>query len=231
MNATAEKADTKFWKELLEHIIDKGRLTPKFQVERAIGPILGFFLEKYPSLLGGDFTMLAAEFPLKKPGSGELTNIDWLLFDRSGSSPQLVLLELKTGEPSGFKVEQLKTYLEILKAPKPWPRLWGDFKQIRDARGSYKYKYEFMGRHLDAVLPSCQGIEEADAKVVYLGPETMRGVFNRGLENCSRDVVDFISFGHMRENLHNDVDNSHAVYLKMLCDALSRLDSKTDKRT
>jgi len=73
-----------FFQELLEHIISL-RDVPKVQLERVIGPVIGFFIEDIASALldGDEIVNLGAEFPLKKAKNLQSTNIDWLLFNKS----------------------------------------------------------------------------------------------------------------------------------------------------
>jgi hypothetical protein len=68
---------------------------PKFQLERAVSPLLGIFIKE---IINSQFnvrtTISIPEFPLKKMDNNQSTNIDWLLIDVINKS--LFLIELKT---------------------------------------------------------------------------------------------------------------------------------------
>lgn len=105
--------DLKFFEALLDDIL-LGTMIPKMQIERAIGPIIGFFLaEAISKVQGGrDIVVLCPEFPLRKPSSDgkdthQSTNIDWLMFDKD--SKELILLELKTTDTT-FSASQNSIY-------------------------------------------------------------------------------------------------------------------------
>lgn len=231
MSSKAENAEEEFWRELLEYIIDKGRMIPKFQVERAIGPILGFFLAKNPSLLGGNVTLLATEFPLKKIGSLQSTNIDWLLFDEDDK--QLVFLELKT-DSSSFKREQLERYLKFLKDPSPWVNLTKGLRDIRRAPSPYQYKYEGLEQGISEAILDCDGIEKAGVNVIYLIPDTTKELFSKTLNEYGESYsgidlaerVKCLSFKDLRNNLQRCKTNALSVHLGLLCKVLCKLDSE-----
>jgi hypothetical protein len=191
MNSIADKTGDAFWGELLHHIVEKGRRTPKVQVERAVGPILGFFLDQAISdllnndddvqpegRLRADVVTLATEFPLKKPDpSNQSTNIDWLMYDEANN--ELLLVELKT-ETTSFRSDQLGTYLAIATGS-PWCRMKMDFDAIYNASKSWKYQ---CAKNL--LEKQHEKFEErlvnARARVLYLAPEATRDSFNTALE-------------------------------------------------
>lgn len=113
----SSQMSTEFLRHLLAHLLE-GSQIPKVQVERSVGPVLGFFLAdvltatlKDDEVLSGRYRMLCPEFPLVKEKSNSLqsTNIDFLLYNEDRQA--LVFLELKTAG-SSFSPEQATIYLE-----------------------------------------------------------------------------------------------------------------------
>ena len=89
-------------------------MIPKVQTEREVGPILDMFLEgllteafRDDPQLSGPITTISREFPFKKPGIRQSTNIDWLM--RNAEREQLIFVELKTADTS-FDGEQSEIY-------------------------------------------------------------------------------------------------------------------------
>lgn len=61
-----KKSEKRFVEALMKGVLD-GAMVPKLQVERALAPIMGFFIEVVLSeKLDSDILMLSPEFPLKK---------------------------------------------------------------------------------------------------------------------------------------------------------------------
>ncbi|NCT66658.1 MAG: hypothetical protein GXC76_03330 [Rhodanobacteraceae bacterium] len=225
--------DEAFWSALLAKLIDKGRRIPKFQVERAVGPILGFFLDQAIShLLGSKVVTLAAEFPLKKPGNRQSTNIDWLMYDQQKG--ELVLLELKT-EPGSFRSEQFDTYLALANQEAPWTDMKKAFHSIRDA-SAYSRKYDYVAKQLEAVSATCAGIERAQVRVLYLAPKSAAESFRRALAEFTKehpgsalgDRVEFRSFEDLRGSAHAAGEFDFARYRDILYDALLLLDKNDE---
>lgn len=81
---------------------------PKFQLERAVSPLLGIFIKQIINKL---FTTYVSEpipeFPLKKKGNTQSTNVDWLLFDDNKKT--IYCVELKTDKFS-YNSGQSKIY-------------------------------------------------------------------------------------------------------------------------
>lgn len=87
---------------------------PKFQLERAISPLLGIFIIEF---INKNFNLNVSvsipEFPIrtsKHKDDFQSTNIDWLLFDRENHT--LYLIEFKTDLYSLGK-DQYGTYKEV----------------------------------------------------------------------------------------------------------------------
>jgi len=81
---------------------------PKFQIERAISPLLGIFIKEIVNKkLNVSVSVSFPEFPLKHEGDNQSTNIDWLLVDRKNKT--LYFIELKTDNLS-YNSEQFGIY-------------------------------------------------------------------------------------------------------------------------
>jgi len=241
------EADESFWSKLLAHIVEGGRRTPKFQVERAIGPILGFFLPKAISELlnserhahrkgQSNVVTLAAEFPLRKPGTGyQSTNIDWLMYDTS--SNELLLVELKT-EIASFQGDQLETYLELAATANPWKGMKEGFDNICKVTKSPKYRY--AGKQLREVLDNCPDVENARVRVVYLAPKATAAAFDEAVKKfkpskptsalASDSAVCFF-FEDLARFANGTAKDDLAPYRDKLFSALTALDRDLDEST
>lgn len=211
----AAMPDEAFWGALLNHIIEDGRRTPKVQVERSIGPILGFFLEKAISdLLGREVITLAPEFPLKKAEDYQSTNIDWLLYDKTRN--ELLMVELKT-ENTSFCVEQLTTYLRLAINDAPWERMKHDLCRIGKASKSRK-KYENTWRELGEKIENYPKIESAVLNVLYLAPKSTRKSFKLEIDKFKNNLnnstlkgrVQFCSFSALSRISGSDLSGAFA---------------------
>ena len=101
---------TPFFTALMQHLM-QGTMIPKVQVERSIGPIIGFFLaDALATKPDDDIVMLCPEFPIQKTGNNQSTNIDWLM--RNLDTQELLLVELKTTDTT-FRPEQAAIYREL----------------------------------------------------------------------------------------------------------------------
>jgi len=90
--------------------LDAWRAFPKYALERRLDIFLTPFLEPYLSQrMEAPVVLVAPEFPLKRDGSAQSTNVDYLLH-RGGGRPAWVFLELKTDARS-LSDEQLATYV------------------------------------------------------------------------------------------------------------------------
>ena len=106
-----ENSDTLFFEALMNNIME-GVKTPKVQIERVVGPILGFFIKDIISSLLNyeDLIILGAEFPLRKLDNNQSTNIDWLMYSKTDN--KLLFVELKTTVTS-LSTAQALSYDEI----------------------------------------------------------------------------------------------------------------------
>ena len=127
--ATSKSGDVSFIEALMEQIMSLAMI-PKVQVERAIGPILGIFIEDLLSKSDDRLKKICAEFPLRKRlESYHSTKVDWLLY--SSKSEQLVFVELKTTDTT-FDLAQAKIHLAAIKKIKEngWSLLVKDVEDI-----------------------------------------------------------------------------------------------------
>ena len=99
-----------FLKRLLAELSDLNDV-PKFQLERAISPLLGIFIKEIiDKIFNTNVSSPFPEFPLKKEKNKQSTNIDWLLFDEQ--SKTIFFVELKT-DTFSYNVNQSKIYKGI----------------------------------------------------------------------------------------------------------------------
>ena len=254
MNTEDVKANDHFFARILNNIIYKGRRTPKFQVERAISPILEIFLEKAISdlivhkrlfvddskaVLQSEMITLASEFPLMKdpPNKSEeplkkknnqSTNFDWLMFDKI--SGDLLLLELKTDSAS-FHIDQLKTYLTLAVSERPWDGIKGNFERII-ASSKSKKKYLNAKEKFDKICGSCTGRENARMNILYLAPQSIKSRFDEVTSKLMKgfptsgieNKVAFCSFQDLKESAGEESGGDFAQHRKQLYEALVDLD-------
>jgi len=160
-----------FLSEYFERLVNYNKI-PKLQIERAISPFLGIFIEelitnflKDNPKLSGKVEMILPEFPLKKENN-QSTNIDWLLINREKGV--LLFVELKTAA-SSYKPEQLDTYQAIQK--NIWNKtagfLYEDIIQIRN-NSNEPNKYNYV---LDELKPFTEYLNTIrDVVVIYIVP-------------------------------------------------------------
>lgn len=206
------------WVRLLDAIIDQGRNIPKFQVERAISPLIGLYLVPIMSALRGcnddEIVMLAAEFPLKKANNNQSTNIDWLMYDKK--SKNLLLIELKT-EAASYRQDQCDIYGRIVDGREPWQELCAGFSEVKNA--SRNRKYLVAERLLKAAESRCCGIGQAQAKIIYLAP---KGSLHQG----EGPVLPY-SFSEVRDIVRSRYPSDMDPDLGLLLDRLARLDEES----
>jgi len=162
--------ETEFIDELMRHILE-GTKIPKVQVERAIGTILGFFIESildkyfanHPDY-SGKFEMISPEFPLKK-GNNQSTNIDFLLVNNL--KKVLVLFELKTDLGSIGK-EQLETYMNYKNLISKFSASKIRDELIQISKASHGTKYETIISSFNKAIPYPNEIK--NSIIVYLVP-------------------------------------------------------------
>ncbi len=176
MNKQTESRENDFLDKILSAIVDDGRLIPKFQVERAISPFIGIYLKEVLSTLrdGNKIEVLGAEFPLKKLGSRQSTNADWLAYDEKDK--KFLLIELKT-EDLSFRLSQRDIYRSITEQSFSWNSIILGIKEI--AEGSIrKDKYNVLITRLEEIGNRlCKNEQEKNAplpvEVIYLVPSAI----------------------------------------------------------
>lgn len=224
--------NNEMWTSLLEHIVES-RSVPKLQVERAIGPILGFFIEDVAAaLLGVDrsnIVLLAPEFPLKKDENRQSNNVDWLIYKKGTTESiddEIILFELKT-EDSSFNEDQLDLYRKHThpKNTPIWENLYSNFNEIAE-HGHWKYKKARAA--LNENKEKAGGIDRAKAGIIYLCPESC-------IPKAQEHSEKFFSFNELSRNIINAGHPSESA-LAALCNILRKLDipnkpQQTDNHT
>ena len=185
-----------FFKALVAHLME-GAMIPKVQVERSIGPVLGFFMpDVMTELLGKNVVMLSPEFPICKDDNKQSTNIDWLMLDLD--TPQLLLVELKTTDTT-FRASQATAYsaLQKLITENSGAFLLDDLQGIQGnskERGKYQNVCEQMQKacgvssepELRDILSKC-----FSTQVIYILPEVIR---ERASETPNTEGWKWLSF-------------------------------------
>lgn len=230
-----------FFAQLMQHLMD-GTMIPKVQVERSIGPIIGFFLaDALSTPLGEDIVMLCPEFPIRnnrplampaaarivasemqKQESNQSTNIDWLMLNRR--TQELLLVELKTTDTS-FRTSQAEIYQTLqskIGHQQSAAFLADDLEDICDAsqeRGKYLNVQKMLAAGLGVAEDK---IREAlarckSAKVIYLAPEASK-------PRQWREDWTWLSFSDLPLTLKN---HAHADQWPTLRSSLIGLDTFT----
>lgn len=225
--ASAEPNEAAFFKALMSHIM-AGSMIPKVQVERSVGPIIGFFLaEALSARFSRNIVMLCPEFPIRKARSNDSannqsTNIDWLMFNQDDQ--ELVLVELKTTDTS-FRQGQSDIYTELQKtiAQQKSAAFLIEELQAIAAASQETGKYE----NVMAVLAQKLDVSEADlprrladvghAKIIYLAPEVSKPA--TWPEN--NDSLAWLSFG----DLPADIEHSYAAHWPAVRSSVVMLDT------
>ena len=139
---------------------------PKYQFERIIDGFLGMFLADIVQHVqtAQRVDLVAQEFPLKKPGTYQSTNMDYVLFrhDEEGRAGAWIFLELKTDTRSVRGVQD-QIYADILDTA-AMPALIDDVRSITE-RSSQPAKYEALRSRFNG-YPLGREIE-----VMYLAPD------------------------------------------------------------
>lgn len=218
---------TPFFTALMQHLM-QGTMIPKVQVERSIGPIIGFFLaDALATAPDDDIVMLCPEFPIQKAGNNQSTNIDWLMLNLA--TQELLLVELKTTDTT-FRPEQAAIYRELqskIAREGSAAFLLDDLDAIGAAsqeRGKYQNVRNLLAQGFGA--SDGNGLREAlgqckRARVIYLAPQV-----SKPLDwPTSEEGWAWMSFADLPESLdaHGYADQWPAVRSSLLSlDALTR---------
>ena len=227
-HAHSESAkEVPFFAALMQHLM-QGTMIPKVQVERSIGPIIGFFLaDALASRPDDDIVMLCPEFPIQKAGNNQSTNIDWLMLNLA--TRELLLVELKTTDTT-FRPEQAAIYRELqskIVREGSAAFLLDDLDAIGAAsqeRGKYQNVRNLLAQGFGA--SDANGLREAlghcsRAKVIYLAPQVSKPVD----WPTGEDGWTWMSFADLPESLeaHDYADQWPAVRSSLLSlDLLTR---------
>lgn len=198
------ESEAPFFPALMQHLM-LGKMIPKVQVERSIGPIIGFFLEEaLKAQLGMDVVMLSPEFPIRKnrlaeTGNNQSTNIDWLMLNLD--TPELLLVELKTTDTT-FRADQAQIYEKLQEAiarEESAAFLLDELLAIKNA-SQESGKYGFV---LDLLKAACKVGSETElrerldrckrARVIYLAPKLSKPINWRPADQG----WEWISFGDL----------------------------------
>jgi hypothetical protein len=181
---------------LLDRIVEYNDL-PKFQVERALSPVLSFFVAAIVdiALETSGTELISPEFPLKKENN-QSTNIDYLVADPAKG--RVVLVEFKTDFRASANevLGHQKNYQHIVDRIRneTCAFLSADLMRITSRSGK-KDKYRYL-REQASRLDT--GI--TDAHILYVVPE--RTAKKLSGENL-RDTT-ILPFSRLPENISHD---------------------------
>lgn len=202
-----------FVEKLMDNIME-ATMIPKVQVERVVGPILSMFLADVLTAtfqddpdLSGEIRMISPEFPLKKEGNKQSTNIDWLMFNTSRK--QLLLVELKTSDTS-INVSQNAIYLAIQQTiqNKGGYFLIEDFEKLRDASqesGKYQYILDHKVSPYRNEISICRS-----SRVIYLVPQCVA----QKIRNYADKVL---TFGTLSDTISGSFAEEWQIIHQHLC--------------
>jgi hypothetical protein len=185
--ASAPAASGDFIEQLFAQMaLDKA--LPKYQFERRVDAFLAILL---PDLLaqtfGGDVSYVVPEFPIKKPGNNQSTNVDHVYFDHRG---RWLFVEIKTDRDSESD-GQVGTYLSAI--ARGMPALVADIHDIRAATVK-RAKYDMLLERL-AGYPLDLPIE-----LVYLAPAGGETRFPPAVK-----LLDYARLGRLNHRAHPEV--------------------------
>lgn len=218
------QTDHEFIDVLMAHILECTKI-PKVQIERAVGPILGFFIDQLLSKALGinEIVTLSPEFPIKGQSNNQSTNIDWLLYNKTQN--QMILLELKTCDTS-FRDEQKKIYTDLQERIRNNSAqfLVEDIKEIK-RRSQEHGKYEFVLEKLETALGDYNQVFAncSDAQIIYLMPESSKAKVVTDQANTAESPPMVLCFNDLSET----IDSSFNEQWKIIRNHLIRLDSDT----
>lgn len=190
-------------KDLLDKIIEYNDL-PKFQVERALSPILSFYIEKIISIKSDndDIELISPEFPLKKKENNQSNNIDYLLVDKTDES--IILVELKTNKRASIKdvLEHQSNYEFFINRIES-ERAGFLFKELELIlpKSNQEEKYEYLKEKAKNINKNIN-----KGKIIYFVPDNIRDNIredNKKLQKNMRDTVVY-GFSDLPDEIGND---------------------------
>lgn len=198
---------------LMDHILESAMI-PKSQIERIVGPILSMYLEavltetfRNDPEISGRIVMVSPEFPFKKAGNWQSTNVDYLMINPDRH--QLLFIELKTTDTS-IDSEQNMIYHVKQEAviDKGGAFLVEDLEKMRDRSaefGKYQYILEQKVLPLKPEIGKCY-----DAKIIYLVPKSA--------EHKVRNHADrVLTFGMLADNIPDPFSAEWSIIRDRLC--------------
>lgn len=205
-----------FVEKMMDSILEGAKI-PKVQVERAVAPIIGVFIDslltKYFSLddkYSGTYELIAPEFPLKKENN-QSTNIDYLLINIEKKF--MVFLELKT-DVSSFKKEQADIYLGYKQRVHDNTALvlYEDLLKIQEA-SIKKSKYQYLADKCSKYIDVMKQLNELI--IVYLVPEPIK----KQVKEIS-EIDSVMAFKELPINIKDD----YVKYWEIIREYLTKLD-------
>ena len=187
--------------------------TPKVQVERAVGPILGLFIaEAFSAKFHDVIEVVCPEFPLRKnaTNSNQSTNLDWLLYAKNRN--MFVFVELKTTDTT-YREEQKQIYDEVIKRIKSdkGQYLATNVKTIMQASREWG-KY---AKVLASIEQPCYGNCEK-AALVYLAPKCAHRPDQQKPIKSLDDGIVWLSFKELPEDICSPFASEWKVVRKWL---------------
>lgn len=160
---------------------------PKFQLERAVSPLLGIFiLDIINNAYNSNCSISIPEFPLKKSVGNQSSNVDWLLIDKK--LEKIFLVELKTDKFS-FDERQLNVYLKIKNdLPDSVNLLFSNIAKIKEF-SNRPDKYQELLNYLEDDMGFINSIHNLE--IVYIIPSS--------IEKYLQDDIQRITFQNLPE--------------------------------
>lgn len=136
---------------------------PKYQLERRVDIFINVFLEDLLTSYFNDgckVQYICPEFPFKKDGNRQSTNVDYLCSRELGGNKEIIFVELKT-EKRSFDASQLEIYMKN----KDWKILNDNITELGKSK-KYKGKYEtLINRINEQHFPT-----QTKIRILYISP-------------------------------------------------------------
>lgn len=226
-------ATSAFFADLMASIMG-GTMIPKVQIERIVGPILGFFLPQLLSEMWKQtIVMMSPEFPIRKTRLdaetdlsqqhyNQSTNIDWLMFNHTTN--ELLLVELKTTDTT-YRVQQSEVYRSVQDAITQRQSSAFLVEELRAIQQASQEGGKY--RNVHALLAQALGVAEGEvaqrlaqcaaARIVYIAPRISKPA---DWTEDSRNP--WLSFTDLPEQLY---EHPHAAFWPILRKELVALDT------
>ncbi|MBK9415311.1 MAG: hypothetical protein IPN61_18155 [Bacteroidetes bacterium] len=152
--------------EFLERVfklLNNNSKFPKYQLERRVDIFINIFLEDILTNYfndGSKVNYICPEFPFKKDGNRQSTNVDYLCSKESDGNKEIIFVELKTDKRS-FDSSQLEIYLKN----KNWNELFENIRKLGETKG-YREKYMLLINQLE----ENNFLASSKIRIVYISP-------------------------------------------------------------